>query len=100
METIGSLAFAGCESLLTVHSNQVLENIGRTPILLYTDGLNEAENLQHEELGNERVLSILAEEPYSDAQTLIQRLRIAVASHVGSAEPSDDLTLLCLSLRG
>ena len=79
---------------------QVLENIGRTPILLYTDGLNEAENLQHEELGNERVLAILAEEPYSDAQTLIQRLRIAVASHVGSAEPSDDLTLLCLSLRG
>ena len=77
-----------------------VEELGHTPILLYTDGLNEAENLQHEELGNDRVLAILGQEPYTDAQALIERLRIAVASHVGTAEPSDDLTLLCLSLRG
>ena len=78
---------------------QVLENIGSTPILLYTDGLNEAENSRHEELGNDRVLAILGQEPYTDAGALVQRLRKAVAAHVGTAEPSDDLTLLCLSLR-
>ena len=78
---------------------QVLE-IGHAPILLYTDGLNEAENIRHEELGNDRVLAVLNQEAYTDAKALVERLRIAVASHVGTAEPSDDLTLLCLSLLG
>ena len=77
---------------------QVLENFRGIPLLLYTDGLNEAENLQHEEFGNERLLATLAVHPYEDAQSLIEMLRSAVAAHVGEAEPSDDLTMLCLKI--
>lgn len=77
---------------------QSVENFRATPLFLYTDGLNEAENLQHEEFGNERLLATLAAHPFTNAQDLIETLRIAVAQHVGEAEPSDDLTMLCLTL--
>lgn len=82
------------------YEGQVLENFRGTPILLYTDGLNEAENAEHEELGNERMLSILAEQPFTGAQALIERLSGAVAAHVAGAPQSDDLTLLSFTLRG
>ena len=73
-------------------------DISKTPILLYTDGLNEAENTAHEELGNDRLIEILAQEPYVNAGTLVKRLLKAVEKHVGEAEASDDLTLLCVNL--
>lgn len=75
---------------------QVIEDFRNAPILLYTDGLNEAENVAHDEFGNERLLAVLSEHPYTDANSLIHTLRKAVAAHVGTAEASDDLTMLCL----
>ena len=75
---------------------QVIEDFHNAPILLYTDGLNEAENVAHDEFGNERLLAVLSEHPYTDANSLIHTLRKAVAAHVGTAEASDDLTMLCL----
>ena len=67
-------------------------------LFLYTDGLNEAENSSHEQFGNDRMLAELGREPFRDARTLVDRLSAAVNSHVAGAEPSDDLTMLCLKL--
>ncbi len=78
---------------------QVLENLRNTPLLLYTDGLNEAENEQHEEFGNERLLSVLSTHPFTDTKDMVDTLLEAVAHHVGNAEASDDLTLLCLTVQ-
>ena len=77
---------------------QQVDNFRGTPILLYTDGLNEAENRQREEFGNERMLEILAEHRFADARSTIEILGAAVAAHVDGAEASDDLTMLCLKL--
>ena len=78
---------------------QVLEGgIRGKALVLYTDGLNEAENRFHEEFGNERMLEVLSGQPSADARTLIEALLDAVAAHVNGAEASDDLTLLCLKL--
>ena len=78
---------------------QVLENLRNTPLLLYTDGLNEAENEQHEEFGNDRLLSVLSTHPFTEAKDLVDTLLEAVANHVGQAEASDDLTLVCLNFQ-
>lgn len=82
------------------YQGQVLENLRGTTLLLYTDGLNEAENPVHEEFGNDRVLQELAARPFPDARKLVESLLAAVAAHVQDAAPSDDLTLLCLTLKG
>ncbi len=81
------------------YQGQVLENLRGITLLLYTDGLNEAENPVHEEFGNDRVLQELAARPFPDARTLVESLLAAVAAHVQDAAPSDDLTLLCLTLK-
>lgn len=39
-----------------------------------------------------------ADVAFLDSRTLIKRLDAAVASHVADAEPSDDLTMLCLQI--
>ena len=67
-------------------------------MFLFTDGLNEAENLSHQEFGNDRLLKELGRAPFRDAQTTVQAIRSAVADHVGEADASDDLTLLCLKI--
>ena len=78
---------------------QSIKGFRGTPILLYTDGLNEAENSAHEELGNERLLQSLAANPFKDAKTTVLMLQGVVSAHVGDAEQSDDLTLLCINLK-
>ena len=78
---------------------QSMENMRGVRIFLYTDGLNEAENLVHEEFGNERMMDALASLPETEsAQGVIEKVHAKVASHVGSAEASDDLTMLCIKL--
>lgn len=81
-----------------VFKSQRIENFRGTPILLYTDGLNEAENSAHEEFGNGRLLASLAAHPFKDAETTIGMLLSTVKAHVGDAEQSDDLTMLCIKL--
>ena len=78
---------------------QTMENMRGVRIFLYTDGLNEAENVSHEEFGNERMMNALASLPHSEsAQGVVEKVHAAVASHVGIAEASDDLTMLCIKL--
>ena len=81
------------------YEGQRIDDMWDRVLFLYTDGLNEAENDAHEQFGNERMLTCLGDSPFLDARTLIDRLSAAVASHVAGAEPSDDLTMLCLRIR-
>lgn len=82
-----------------VFKGQNIKDFHGTPILLYTDGLNEAENSAHEEFGNDRLLETLSASPFLDSQSTIQALLDAVHAHVGGAEQSDDLTLLCIDIK-
>ncbi|MBP5424766.1 MAG: serine/threonine-protein phosphatase, partial [Prevotella sp.] len=68
-------------------------------LLVYTDGLNEAENARHELLGNARLLELMADAASLDSHQVIDRLREAVEQHRAGADPNDDLTLMCLTLK-
>ena len=68
-------------------------------IFLFTDGLNEAEDILHDQFGDQRIhdvaTSLLADgQPKPD--TLINAMTEAVHTFVGEAEQSDDLTMLAI----
>ena len=69
-------------------------------LFLYTDGINEAQNLAHEEFGEWRLdeeLGRLTAAEGSDTQDIANGVVQAVHQFVGDAPQSDDLT--CIALR-
>lgn len=75
-----------------------IDTIKDCPLLIYTDGVNEAENAVQEQFGDDRMLRILREEPFRSAQFTIDRLETEVEVHRQDANPNDDITMLCISL--
>ena len=68
-------------------------------LLCYTDGLNEAENMKQELLGNDTVIRLMTECARMSAEEVIRKLELEVERHRAGAIPNDDLTLLCLRLK-
>jgi serine phosphatase RsbU (regulator of sigma subunit) len=66
-----------------------------------TDGVTEAMNARGELYGARRLAAVLAAAPAdADSAGVGMRVREDVRRFVGDAEPSDDLTLLCLRWNG
>ena len=71
----------------------------QTTIFLYTDGLNEAEDIHHAQFDSKRVIETaqkLLEEGENQSRTIVEKMAEAVHSFVGDAEQSDDLTMLAI----
>ena len=73
-----------------------MDTIKGRPFFIYTDGLNEAENKEKEEFSDARLIEILRNTSFSSSQQLVEKLRAEVEAHRNGAEPSDDLTMMCL----
>ncbi len=67
-------------------------------ILLYTDGLNEAENDEKELLGERRLLELMTVAVQLTSKEVVNMLRASVEAHRSGAYPNDDLTLMCLKI--
>ena len=80
------------------YEEEIIKDVRGTTLFLYTDGLNEAENKDYEQFGNDRLLSVLGENSFSDAESTVKGMAKAVSRHVGKAEASDDLAMLCLKV--
>lgn len=63
-------------------------------LFLYTDGLTEAENADHQLFGEERMMQNLANAQNLTPKGMITTMSTAVKAFVGKAEQSDDLTML------
>ena len=63
-------------------------------VCMFTDGIVEAMNEQMEPYGNQKLERTLSEAPASP-RAILERVQQSVWEHTGSAEQSDDLTLLC-----
>jgi sigma-B regulation protein RsbU (phosphoserine phosphatase) len=70
-----------------------------TTIFLYTDGLTEAENINHDQFTEERILKVaessLSANNHAPHQ-LVEDMTKAVREFVNGAEQSDDLTMLAI----
>jgi sigma-B regulation protein RsbU (phosphoserine phosphatase) len=69
-------------------------------LVLYTDGITEAMNPDHELFRSDRLLACLSERRAASAQELADRINRAVEGFVAGAPQSDDLTWLILRYQG
>ena len=65
-------------------------------VFTYTDGLSEAENINHQLFGDERIVKQLDKDRDLTAKGIIDSMTAAVHAFVGEAEQSDDLTMLAI----
>ena len=75
-----------------------IDNIKGNMLLIYTDGLTEAENDLQEQHGEERLLELVRKDKLVSAESTVNMILSDVATHVGGAGQSDDLTILCLKI--
>lgn len=76
-----------------------IPDIREWKILLYTDGLNEAENPRYELFGNDRLIQLMNGVSQLDAEGIIQMLQEEVERHRSGSSPNDDLTLLSFTVK-
>lgn len=72
-------------------------------VFLYTDGVTEAENANHELMGEKATLEALAEarsHNVRSAKGFVDHMYQSVENHAGGAEQSDDITMLVVEYRG
>jgi len=62
--------------------------------VIYSDGITEAMNLQEEEFGEERLISIIKKFNEEKPQKIIDEIIKSVNTHVGTAPQMDDMTIV------
>ena len=82
---------------LDFEGEEVCDMHGKT-LFVYTDGINEAENINKEQFGDARLQALLRQD-LGDARQTSETIHKAVEEFVGEAEPSDDLTKMCIKLK-
>jgi len=65
-------------------------------LLLFTDGVTEAENVEHTLYSSERLAKILATAQVFDARRVVTAVIDDVSRFIGGAEQADDITLLAV----
>ncbi len=73
-----------------------IASIKGRPLFIYSDGLNEAENIKLEQFGDEHMLDILRHTKIKDARHVVELMEAEVERHRHGAEPNDDMTIMCL----
>ena len=79
------------------YEGEEIEYLSDRKMLLYTDGLNEAENRQQEQYGDERIVELLTSLSASSCRDIVEALKADTDRFRDGAEPNDDLTLLAFS---
>ncbi len=74
-----------------------IEYLSDRKLLLYTDGLNEAENRQQEQYGDDRIVEVLTSLSDSSCRDIVEALKADTDRFRDGAEPNDDLTMLAFS---
>ncbi len=87
----------GLWSEVEFEGEEVDDMHGKT-LFVYTDGISEAENVNKEQFGDERLQTLLKQD-LGDARQTSETIHKAVADFVGDAEPSDDLTKMCIIMK-
>lgn len=67
-------------------------------LFMYTDGVTEAESDDKELYGEQRLMSVLKRHTSSAPRHIVDALLEDISHHVGGADQTDDITMLCCSL--
>ena len=79
-----------------VYSDEEITLKEGSKLFLYTDGVTEAEDIDKQLYGEEKLLEVLSQNTSSDVRSTVDAVVSSVAGHVKEAEASDDLTILLI----
>ncbi len=65
-------------------------------LYLYTDGVTEAENEEHELFGDDRLLQSLNDLRDKDVHSIMDKVRGDISRHVNGFDQFDDITMMCM----
>ena len=87
--------FAGVmEDVVYSYEEITLKEVSK--LFLYTDGVTEAEDIDKQLYGEEKLLEVLSQNTSSDVRSTVDAVVSSVAGHVKEAEASDDLIFLLI----
>ncbi len=92
------LVLAAMEGFVYKENELTLEKGDR--LFLYTDGVSEAENVDHDLYGEERLQSCLDDSKDLNVDATIEAVKESMSKHVGKADQFDDITMMCLQRIG
>lgn len=77
-----------------VFKGETIDYFHNRLLLLYTDGLNEAENRQQEQYGEDRIVKLITSICTKNTHDIVEALKADVNHFRDGAEQNDDLTIL------
>ena len=78
------------------YEGEEIESVKGRPLFIYSDGLNEAEEINQKQFGDDHMLDILRHTKFKDARHVVELMEEEVKRHRNGAEPNDDMTIMCL----
>jgi len=78
------------------YEGEEIEYLNDCKMLLYTDGLNEAENRQQEQYGEDRIIQLMTSHVSQSPRDMIEALKTDTDRFRDGAEQNDDLTMLAV----
>jgi sigma-B regulation protein RsbU (phosphoserine phosphatase) len=87
------MGFSSCleEKSISVKSGDVL--------LLYSDGITEAMNPNHQLFDQSRLESALKESAHFPAKKIVERINLALNEFIKTEEPHDDATMVAIKVK-
>jgi serine phosphatase RsbU (regulator of sigma subunit) len=82
------------------YRNQTLTLGAGDSLVLFTDGVTEAENIAEEQLGLDPISKMLLSMHGSEASTILDRIDTHVHEYIGDVPAGDDVTMLAMTRRG
>ena len=92
------LVLAATEGFIYKENELTLEKGDK--LFLYTDGVTEAENVDHDLYGEVRLRSCLDDSKDLDVDATIEAVKESMSKHVGKADQFDDITMMCVQRIG
>ena len=68
-------------------------------LLLYSDGITEAMNPNHQLFDQSRLESALKEAAHFPAEKIVERINLRLGEFVKSEEPHDDATMIAIKVK-
>jgi sigma-B regulation protein RsbU (phosphoserine phosphatase) len=82
------------------YRNQTLTLRTGDSLVLFTDGVTEAENIAEEQLGLDPISEMLLSMHSSEASAILDRIDTYVAEYIGEVPAGDDVTMLAMTRLG
>lgn len=97
LPTVGNVMLGALDGM-TYKSGETTLKAGDS-LIMFTDGITEAENATHEQYGEARLEALLPTLKGESAQTIVERMNGDVSSFVDGAPQSDDITTLVIKVQ-